>query len=78
MLKVYTTSQYGAGPEYRKKEELKDEVQEEIMTLVSLGEIRNQDELDAFLDDVDSPIYNLAVTALRSVPFNVWRRLTPK
>lgn len=77
MLKVYTSPQHGAGPEYRKKEDLRKELEEEILTLVALGEIWDQDSLDAFLADVDSPIYNLAVTALRSVPFSVWKRLAP-
>ena len=74
-LRQFIHEAISASDDYLTKEATRQEIQDEVLHLIDSGEIRDQDTLAAFLDDVESTETNLAVMTLRSVPFPVWKRL---
>jgi hypothetical protein len=64
-----------ASMEYMKKEDVRKEVQDKILKYMFAGRIEDQDDLDTLLQSLDTPRTHLAVTTLRSVPFDVWMKL---
>lgn len=62
-------------PDYKKKESVRAELQELIMTRVANGDIKSQDDLIAFFATID-----MALRALKGVPFEVLSKIdkTPK
>lgn len=60
----------GASAAYLKKEKVREEMQRFIISQISAGNVSDQASLDALVKDIE-----LSMTALRSVPFDVWKKL---
>lgn len=56
-----------AHPDYLKREKVRERIQQHVVELVKSGEIKTQEELDAFWETTD-----MAVKALKMLPINVW------
>lgn len=66
-----------ASPEYMKQEETRERIQRELIGLIVSGTVRSQKDVDRyfwFISDTQ-PGTELALTALRSIPFQVWQKL---
>jgi hypothetical protein len=59
---------HGAGRDYLRKEAVKDVIQAALTDRVASGEVSDQAALDGFFATVD-----MAVRALKMVPFDAWR-----
>ena len=59
-----------ASPAYIKKEKTREELQQMIIQRISSNEIASVTELETFFSDI-----SLAMTALKSIPFEVWEKL---
>ncbi len=68
---VREVNKIGASPAYMKKERVRERLQQLIADQVAAGEITDQDTLDGVLKDVD-----MAMGALKSIPFEVWQKLS--
>lgn len=68
-----------ASPEYMKKEKVRQELQDYIAAQVAAGKISSQKQLEKFMQFVaeESPSsdHALALTALKMIPFEVWKKL---
>lgn len=64
-----------ASPAYMKKEKQRQAIQDDIVRLVQSGGILNQKDLDAYFASLSASKWKLTVTALKSVPFQVWSQL---
>lgn len=60
----------GAHPEYQKKERTREVLQGAIASAVASGQIKDEADLQEFFSSI-----NLAVTALKMVPFEVYAKL---
>lgn len=60
-----------ASDEYMKKEAVREHIQKHVVDLVAAGEIKSQEELDAFWATTD-----MAVKALKGIPLEVWTKLS--
>lgn len=73
----------GASPEYMQKEKVREEMQDFIAAAVATGKIANQKQLDKFMafmatESGASRDQELALTALKMIPFEVWQKLAKK
>lgn len=59
-----------ASADYMKKEKVREELQGIIAARVASGEIPDEDSLQRFIQDVDT-----SMTALKMIPFEVWKKL---
>lgn len=59
-----------ASPSYMKKEKVREDLQKLIAARVMSGEITDQEALDQFINDIAT-----SVTALKMIPFDVWKKL---
>lgn len=59
-----------ASPEYLSKELIREKLQKLIVDDVASGMIVDQGDLERFIDNV-----NVAMTALKIVPFDVWKKM---
>lgn len=68
-----------ASPEYMKKEKVRQDLQDYIAAQVAAGKIKSQKQLEKFMAYVAqenlSPDQALALTALKMIPFEVWKKL---
>lgn len=55
---------------YKRKEATRAELQGLVASKVKSGEIRDQESLDEYISSM-----NLALTSLKMVPFDVWKRM---
>lgn len=60
----------GASASYMKKEAVRAEIQGLIASKVKSGQITNQAELDDYINSI-----TIAVTALKMIPHEVWKKL---
>lgn len=68
-----------ASPEYALKEKIRQKLQDSIIKRIKTKNISSQQQLDEYLSKLASnPKNELAVTALKSVPFQVWQMLALK
>lgn len=68
-----------ASPEYMKKEKVREKMQGLITKQVRTGKIKDQLSLQNFLARLSADATSdqqLALTALRSIPFEVWVKLS--
>lgn len=72
-LRKYITEAIKASPDYLKKEAVRGRLENIVYDLVSTGEIGSQKDLDNFFRTVD-----LAATALKMVPFEVYASISKK
>lgn len=61
----------GASPEYMQKEKLRERLQTLIVDVVKAGTVGDQGALDETFKSLD-----MALKALKMVPFEVWQRLS--
>jgi nickel-dependent lactate racemase len=59
-----------ATPEYLKKEKIRQELQDVIVSRVASGDIKNEKELAGVVNDM-----HIAMTALKMIPLVAWKRL---
>jgi hypothetical protein len=79
LLKEFVIEAVSASPEYLAKERRRQKIQDSIVKLFKTKKISSQSELDEYLASLASDKKNeLALTALRSVPFQVWQALAAK
>lgn len=79
VLREFIFEAVSASPEYLKKERTRQKIQDAIVKRVKAGKISSQSELDEYVASLASdPNNELALTALRSVPFQVWTMLANK
>lgn len=69
LLKRYIAEAVGAGPQYQRKEIIRQRLQDMLEQAVISGEIQSQKELMDWHDTV-----GMAVQALRGVPYEIWKR----
>jgi hypothetical protein len=69
-----------ASAEYMQKERVRETVQQQILDLVRSGDIASQRDLDAFVKSSSgkSPTIDLALGALKMVPFEVYAKMAKK
>lgn len=69
-----------AHPDYMKKERVRERVQAQILDLVRTGHVASQADLDAFIKSAQgkSPNIDLALTALKMVPFEIYMKMAQK
>jgi hypothetical protein len=60
-----------ASDEYMAKERVREHLQQHLVELVKSGEIKSQEDLDAFWVTCD-----MAMKALKVVPYDVWTNLS--
>jgi hypothetical protein len=67
-----------ASPQYMQKERVREQLQAAIVAAVQAGKVKDPATLAAFLKRLSrpaSPDKDLALTALKSIPFEVWLKL---
>lgn len=69
LLKRYIVEAVAAGPQYQRKEIVRQRLQDMLEQAVSGGEIQSQKELSDWHDTIA-----MAVQALRGVPYEIWKR----
>jgi len=62
-----------AHPDYLKKERVREHLQKHVVELVKSGEIKSQEDLEAFWGTAD-----MAMKALKVVPYDVWTKMSGK
>lgn len=62
-----------ASPAYMKKERARQSLQDALTRLVREGDVKTQEDVDAFFDALP-----MATQALRQVPLQVWQGLAKK
>jgi len=62
-----------ASDEYMKKERVREHIQAHVVDLVKSGEIKSQEDLEAFWGSAD-----MAMKALKVVPYDVWTKMSGK
>lgn len=78
ILKEYIREAITASDEYMKKEKVRQDLQDEILYQIKRGEIRDEEELKCFFDDMKSDMTDLAIKSLEMIPFNMWQKLSLK
>lgn len=70
---VIKEQKISASPAYLKKERVREELQVVIASRVASGLINDDNDLQGLIADM-----NLALNALKTIPFGVWQRLAKK
>ncbi len=68
---IAETNKIAPSASYMKKEALRKMIQDAVTASVAAGDIKDEDGLRSFFADVDT-----AATALKSIPFEVWLKLS--
>lgn len=75
-LKKLVREAIAISPKYLEKEKVRQELQSDIVAAVKSGKISSQEELEQHFQNLaNNPDFTLALTALRAVPFNIWKKL---
>lgn len=70
VLELYVEEVVRASPEYMKKENVRQAIQDVLMSLVAKGEIASPADLESFFSSA-----TMSLRALQAVPFKVYQQL---
>lgn len=70
---VIKEQKISASPAYLKKERVREELQAVIASRVASGLVNDDEDLQGLIADM-----NLALNALKTIPFGVWQRIAKK
>ncbi len=70
LLKLLIEEMVRASPDYMRKERVREEIQDVIVSLVNSGEIKSPVDLQNFFNSAD-----MSLKALKMVPFEVYTKM---
>lgn len=69
-LRTLVAEAISASPEYMKKERVREQVQDIIVSAVASGQVKSQEDLDDVVKTLQ-----MSINALQAVPFDVYTKL---